>query len=233
MTATTPLSRIESHTLLAIRQALSLCQRHQHPVTVLALEVEELDALRADIGEARMETLVSLLAEHLQQFKRCEDLLISNADSHIMLVVLPATDVHGGHRLAQRLLSRFAHEDIQLDEFQVEVSLRIALHGCDAVASPDPQPLIEATLALLDESDTPETQLVLSAAARQALDLPRPSASDDLSASLLARAGRKGDRDLLDTLKPALSRLPESERMKLVDHLLDLSTRLDSGLSRH
>ena len=232
MTAATAKSLAESHNQLAIQQALSLCQRHQHPVTLLAMDVAEPDSLLADIGETRMETLISLLAEHLQQFKRCEDLLIINPHNHIMLVILPATDIHGGHRLAQRLLSRFSSEEIQLDEFQVEVSLRVALHGCETLDSADAQPLINATLALLDNPDNNQ-QLILSPQARQILDTPKAPPRDSLAANLLAQASRKGEDNLLDTLKPALSRLPESERMKLVDHLLDLSTRLDSGLARH
>lgn len=232
MTDVTAQTRAESHNQLAIQQALSLCQRHQHPVTLLAMHVAELDSLRADIGERRMETLVSVLADHLQQYKRCEDLLITNPDNHIMLVILPATDIHGGHRLAKRLLARFAEEDIQLDEFQVEVSLRIALHGCEVVESADAQPLIDATLALLEQADK-QQQLVLSTIARQVLDTPPPASRDTLAANLLAQASRRDNHKLLDTLKPALSRLPESERMKLVDHLLDLSTRFDSGLAGH
>lgn len=232
MTAVTSKSRAESHNQLAIEQALSLCLRHQHPVTLLALDVAELENLRADIGEARMESLVSVMAEHLQQFKRCEDLLIINPDSHRMLVILPATDVQGGHQLARRLLDRFDEDVIQLDEFQIEVSLRIALHGYETLEDADPSPLINATLALLDNTN-PEESLVMSESARQAMARPHPHSTDTLAAGLLAKVRRKGDSGLLDTLKPALSRLPESERMKLVDHLLDLSTRLDSGLARH
>ncbi|MCK0152784.1 diguanylate cyclase [Alcanivorax sp. S6407] len=232
-------NRIESHNQLAIQQALSLCHRHQHPVSLLALDVAELDKLRADIGEARMETLVSLLAEHLQQYKRCEDLLITNADNHVMLVVLPATDVRGGHQLAKRLLSRFASEEFQLDEFQVEVSLRIALHGCEQLESADPYPLIDATLAILESVGSlgsvesgDDAQLLLSDQAREALNVPLEP-TETLTANLLSQARRKGDNELLDALKPALSELPESERMKLVDHLLDLSTGIGSGLSGH
>ncbi len=236
MTAEPRQNRIESHNQLAIQQALSLCHRHQHPVSLLALDVAELDKLRADIGEARMETLVSLLAEHLQQYKRCEDLLITNADNHVMLVVLPATDVRGGHQLAKRLLSRFASEEFQLDEFQVEVSLRIALHGCEQLESADPRPLIDATLAILESAGSVESgddaQLLLTDEAREALNAPREPA-ETLTANLLSQARRKGDNELLDALKPALSELPESERMKLVDHLLDLSTGVGSGLSGH
>lgn len=231
MTVMTPKSRAESHNQLAIQQALSLCLRHQHPVTLLALDVAEFDNLRADIGESRLEELVSVMADHLQQFKRCEDLLVINPVSHHMLVVLPATDIHGGHQLAQRLLDRFGNDEIQLDDFQVEVSIRIALHGRDVLDSSDPSPLIESTLELLERAQG-DQQLVLSPFAMNALKSPAIAPSDQLAANLLAQASRKQDNSLLDTLKPALSRLPESERMKLVDHLLDLSTRLESGFAR-
>ncbi|MZR62109.1 diguanylate cyclase domain-containing protein [Alcanivorax sp. DP30] len=232
MTAATAQSLAESHNQLAIKQALSLCQRHHHPVTLLAMDVEEPDSLLADIGETRMETLIRVLAEHLQQFKRCEDLLVINPDSHIMLVILPATDIHGGYCLAQRLISRLRGEEIQLDEFQIPISLRIALHGCENLDNSESQPLIDATLKLLQNPDNNQ-QLILSDTARQNLDTPSVPAKNSLAASLVAQASQTSDEDLLDTLKPAFSRLPEHERMRVVDHLLELSTRLESGLASH
>ncbi|MGB1466653.1 MAG: diguanylate cyclase domain-containing protein [Alcanivorax nanhaiticus] len=232
MTAATPQSRADSHNQQAIERALSLCLRHRHPVTLLAIAIAEKDSLQADIGEDRMETLIALLAEQLHHDKRCEDLLISNPDDHLMVVVLPATDMRGGHRLAERLLARIAHQAFRLDEFEVDVRVRIALHGCETLEHTDAQPLIDATLAMLQHSGNAEP-LLLSKEAQQALSLPAVPAGDSLASDLVTRVRRQGEQSLLNTLKPALSRLPESERMKLVDHLLDLSTQMESGLVRH
>ena len=39
MTAATPQSRADSHNQQAIERALSLCLRHRHPVTLLAIAI--------------------------------------------------------------------------------------------------------------------------------------------------------------------------------------------------
>ncbi len=239
MTAVTPKKRKESHTPLAIHQVFSLCHRHQHPVSLLAIEMADRENLSADIGASRMDTLFRRLASQLHALKRCEDLLITHGNSHTLLMVLPATPLSGGQDLARRLLARLAGTETQLDEFQVEISLRIALHGSERLENPDPQPLIETTLALLQGQVKGQVKekingqpLLLSKTAKQALAAPGKPV-DDLVANLVTQATHKGGQALLDSLKPALSRLAECDRLKLVDHLLNLSIRLDSRLSRH
>lgn len=226
MTAVTISSRANSHSQQMIYQAISLCRRHQQPLSLLAVELQELASLKADIGAGRIDQLLTRVRQQLHMQKRCEDALVSCQAGRYLFIVLPATTVNGAVAMAKRLQQWFSRQEFELDEFRISLPANIAIHCASLTQEERVADLFNTTMAVLAGASGDAT-LTLSDYATQQLSDSRPT--DDPASALsrdlleLARSGQSAT--LLEVLSPTLSTLDETLRLKLVDHLLEASTR--------
>ncbi|ERP92111.1 hypothetical protein Q670_10865 [Alcanivorax sp. P2S70] len=230
MTVATKTKSQQSHSQQAIRQALSLCRRHQQPISLLAIEMSEVAALAAEIGHERTQTVTQHIGRVLNTHKRCEDILVRYSTGSIMLAVLPATPATGANALAERLMSQF-EKPLQVDEFQIEVPLRVGVHTSVDNKHITANRLINDAVKLLRQPGmhnhillSPQTQTLL---AREA---GHPG-EHNIVEELLQQQQGSSTAAFIDTLMPALSAMEEQDRMILVDRLLELSTRNPSRLA--
>jgi len=117
MTAVTTISRASSHSQQMIDQAMSLCRRHQQPLSILAVQFQELQSIKADIGAQRIERLLANVLHQLHAIKRCEDGLLSYQSGQSLFMILPVTPVDGALAMAQRLQQWLSSQEFELDEF--------------------------------------------------------------------------------------------------------------------
>lgn len=224
MTAVTTSSRANSHSQQMIHQLMSLCRRHHQPLSLLAVELQELASITADIGHNRISRLLTHVRQQLHTQKRCEDGLVSCQSGQFLLIVLPATPVDGAIAIAKRLEQWFARQEFELDEFHISLSVNIAIHCASHDQEERVVDLFSATMELCVDAATPVT---LSERARQQQTEAQSAAkaTSTLSRELLELARSGQSASLLEVLSPTLSTLDESLRLKLVDQLLEASTR--------
>jgi diguanylate cyclase (GGDEF)-like protein len=212
MTAVTTSSSTSSHSQQMIHQAMSLCRRHQQPLSILAIRFQELGSVKADIGAERIQRLLAKVLHQMHATKRCEDGLVSCQSGQSLFVVLPATAVDGAMAMAQRLQQWFSSQEFELDEFCISLPTRIGVHCASQ----------------REEEDTTETtHIALSGSAHKQLAALQsaPEATGQLSRQLLELANDTDQTSLMEVLSPALSVLDERLRLKLVDQLLEASTQ--------
>ena len=226
MTAVTASSRANSHSQQMIHQAMSLCRRHQRPLSILAVRFQDLASIKADIGAERIQRLLARVLHQLHAGKRCEDGLVSCQSGQSLFVVLPATAVDGAVAMAQRLQQWFSSQEFELDEFCISLPTRIGVH-CASQREEEGvvQLLNRAFNTLEDTSDS--AQIAFSEPARKQLAALQsaPKATHRLSRELLELANGPNQASLVEVLSPALSMLDERLRLQLVDQLLEASTQ--------
>lgn len=226
MTAVTTSSRANSHSQQMIHQAMSLCRRHQQPLSILAVRFQELAAIKADIGADRIQRLLTRVLHQLHSHKRCEDCLVSWQSGQSLFVVLPYTAADGAVAMAQRLQGWFSEQEFELDEFHVSLPVRIAVHCASQQEEEGVVQLLNRALNTLeDTTDTEHVALSPTAHKQLAALKSIPKATDRLSRELLELANGDNEDALMDVLSPALSALDERLRLQLVDQLLEASTQ--------
>ncbi|KZY35146.1 hypothetical protein A3754_01130 [Alcanivorax sp. HI0083] len=234
MTAVTNPQRAESHSQHVLQQALSFCRRHKQPLALLAIDLQELKTLQAEIGEHHIAPLLGQFCEHLNSRKRCEDILITARSNQVVFLALPGTNADGADIAAARLLDWLDHHEFKVDDFRVTLNVRIAVHVHSGADNEGTGRLVNDTLKLLRQPAergqrilSPQAQKQQSQQAQTQDDTQQNEANPPqaLSDALLAQARKDG---LLDTLTPFINALDESARLELVDHLLDASTRTTS-----
>lgn len=234
MTAVTNPQRAESHSQHVLQQALSFCRRHKQPLALLAIDLQELKTLQAEIGEHHIAPLLGQFCEHLNSRKRCEDILITARSNQVVFLALPGTNADGADIAAARLLDWLDHHEFKVDDFRVTLNVRIAVHVHSGADNEGTGRLVNDTLKLLRQPAergqrilSPQAQKQQSQQAQTQDDTQQNEANPPqaLSDTLLAQARKDG---LLDTLTPFINALDESARLELVDHLLDASTRTTS-----
>ena len=231
MTAVTSPQRAESHSQHVLQQALSFCRRHKQPLALLAIDLQELKTLRAEIGEHYISPLLGQFCEQLHNRKRCEDILITTRSNQVVFLALPGTNADGADLAAERLLDWLNHHEFKLDEFRVTLNVRIAVHVHSGADNEGTGRLVNDTLKLLRQP-AERGQRILSPQAQKQRSRqsqpPNKTQEDErnqrqaLSDALLTLVRQDG---LLDTLAPIINALDESARLELVGHLLDASTR--------
>jgi len=234
MTAVTNPQRAESHSQHVLQQALSFCRRHKQPLALLAIDLQELKTLEAEIGEHHIAPLLGQFCEHLHNRKRCEDILITTRSNQVVFLALPGTHADGADIAAARLLDWLNHHEFKVEEFRVTLNVRIAVHVHSGADNEGTGRLVNDTLKLLRQpaergqrilSPLAQKQQSQQAQIQEDAQQNTPSQRQALSDALLAQAREDG---LLDTLTPFINALDESARLELVDHLLDASTRTTS-----
>ena len=226
MTAVTTSSRQSSHIQQMIHQAMSLCRRHQQPLSILAIRFQELASIKADIGAERIQRLLAKVLHQMHTTKRCEDGLVSSQSGQSLFVVLPATAVDGAVAMAQRLQQWFSSQEFELDEFCISLPTRISVHCASQEEEEGVVQLLNRAFNTLEKtSDT--DHIALSESAGKQLDALQsaPEATDQLSRQLLELANGADQASLMKVLSPALSVLDEGLRLQLVDQLLEASTQ--------
>jgi diguanylate cyclase (GGDEF)-like protein len=226
MTAVTTISRASSHSQQMIDQAMSLCRRHQQPLSILAVQFQELQSIKADIGAQRIERLLANVLHQLHAIKRCEDGLLSYQSGQSLFMILPVTPVDGALAMAQRLQQWLSSQEFQLDEFCISMPARIGVHCVSAREEEGVVQLLNRAFNTL--KDTKDTAAIsLTEPARKQLDALQssPRTHDRLSRELLELANGTNQASLMEVLSPALSVLDEQLRLKLVDQLLEVSTQ--------
>jgi len=226
MTAVTTSSRANSHSQQMIHQAISLCRRHQQPLSILAVRFQELASIKADIGSDRIQRLLTRVLHQLHSLKRCEDGLVSWQSGQSLFVVLPYTAVDGAVAMAERLQGWFNEQEFELDEFHVCLPVRIGLHCASHQEEEGVVQLLNRALNTLEDT-TDTDQIALSEPARRQMAALKstPKTSDRLSRELLDLANGADQDSLMDVLSPVLSVLDERLRLQLVDQLLEASTQ--------
>lgn len=237
MTSGTDASRTQSQGLAPLAQLFSLCHRHRLPLSLLALQLKELPAIGRELGGGRLRQLQRQLAEAVEQRIRAEDGLVAWQRGYLVLC-LPGTRVEGAVCLGRRLGAWFARTRFTLETRNLRFTPSMAVHvsELDDTASREPlRELLMDTLCLLATEDH-GGEPVLSRRARAALDrFTAPPATVDEAAGhgedarpgqlheLVARLSERDDGILVRELSPALRRLDEPTRMRLIDHLLEAS----------
>ncbi|MGJ3257547.1 MAG: diguanylate cyclase [Alcanivorax sp.] len=226
MTAVTTSSRASSHSQQMIHQAMSLCRRHQQPLSILAIRFQELASIKADIGAERIQRLLAQVLHQMHATKRCEDGLVSCQSGQSLFVVLPATAVDGAMAMAQRLQQWFSSQEFELDEFCISLPTRIGVHCANQQEEEGVVQLLNRAFNTLEDT-TDTSQIALSGSARKQLVALQsaPEATGQLSRQLLELASGANQASLMEALSPALSVLDERLRLQLVDQLLEASTQ--------
>ncbi len=226
MTAVTTSSRASSHSQQLIHQAMSFCRRHKRPLSVLALELQELESIKADIGAQRIRRLLTHIRHQLLNDKRCEDSLVSCQEGHFLFMVLPATPVDGALAMAQRLETWFSRQEFQLDDFHVSLPVKIMVHCAALSPEENVNDLLNSTLEKpLNAEGDAAIRLTQRAEQQLASLQSTEQITTRLSRELMELAQHGQPAALLETLSPALASLDETLRLQLVDFLLEASTR--------
>ncbi|MDX1805191.1 MAG: diguanylate cyclase [Alcanivorax sp.] len=232
MTAVTASLGTESHSLALLNQHLSFCQRHQLPLSLLAIHFRNLASLAEEIGIERIRQLKTTLSQHLSRIKRLEDSQITWHRGYLILS-LPGTDARGAHTLATRINQSVNQLELDINEYQVCLQTNIALH-CHLPGNNDSaRELVTNTLCLLASKQEP-APLILSERARQNhQDTPNSEQRQQGLSRELCKLVRLGDAGaLLSTLSPAIQQLDEARRLQLVDMLLEASLNQPAAASR-
>ncbi|MCG8391467.1 MAG: diguanylate cyclase [Pseudomonadales bacterium] len=223
MTAVTARNSANSHSQQVIHQWLSYTQRHKQPLSVLALTLTDYDSILADIGYERTGLLLQQLGQKLREFCRCEDTLVSAQAGKQMFILLPGTDANGGLAMAERLTRWFADQEFELDDFQVVLATRVALHSTLPGKEQDAASFLNTALNTL-KTHNDETPIVLSTLARKQLaEKPEQEATTPLAQQLESLAEQTSMAEFMAVLEPSLTRLDEKSRLELVDYLLEAS----------
>ena len=233
MTAVTNPQRAESHSQSVLQQALSFCRRHKQPLALLAIDLQELKTLQAEIGEHYIAPLFGQFCQQLNNRKRCEDILVTTRSNQVVFLALPGTHADGADITAGRLLDWLNHHEFRIDEFRVTLNVRIAVHVHSGADNEGTGRLVNDTLKLLRQPAdrgqrilSPQAQKQQSQQGQGDIQQDESSQPQALIDALLAQARKDG---LLDTLTPFINALDESACLELVDHLLDASTRTTSA----
>lgn len=239
MTSGTDSTRTQSHSLNPLARLLSLCQRHDLPLSLLAIQIKGMNILGEQLGGERLQRLQRQLARAIHKRTRQEDALISWQRGYLVLC-LPGTDAPGAAALAGRLQGWFVATRFTLDEFSLQLNTAMAVHVADLSEDGREQQIRELlmdTLCLLAAHEGRGPALSRRAQERRdnalvggvidgerRADLARTSALSDPHYLKTLLDKLSDDRQILvRTLSPALRKLDESTRMLLVDHLLEAS----------
>ncbi len=223
MTAVTSPQRAESHSQHVLQQALSFCRRHKQPFALLAIDLQELKTLQAEIGEHYIAPLFAQFCQQLNNRKRCEDILVTTRSNQVVFLALPGTHADGADIAAGRLLDWLNQHEFRIDEFRVTLNVRIAVHVHSGADNEGTGRLVNDTLKLLRQPAergqrilSPQAQRQQSQQAQAQEDTQQNEANQPqaLSDALLAQARKDG---LLNTLTPFINALDESARLELVD----------------
>ncbi|MFP1678718.1 hypothetical protein ACLD02_08460 [Alloalcanivorax sp. C16-2] len=231
MTSGTDASRTHSQGLAPLAQLFSLCQRHRLPLSLLAIQFKELPAIGRQLGGERLRQLQRQLAQAVERRIRAEDGLVAWQRGYLVLC-LPGTRVEGAVCLGQRLRGWFERTRFTLDERALRLHPCMAVHVSESdqeEESREPvRELLMDTLCLLAaEEDGGEP--ILSRRARAALERfaatagTEPAAASGELHELVEKLSRHDEGILVRELSPALRRLDEPTRMRLIDHLLEAS----------
>ncbi|MCH2559257.1 MAG: hypothetical protein MK005_18410 [Alcanivorax sp.] len=246
MTSGTDTTRVQSQSLNPLTPLVSLCQRYRLPLSLLAIQLKDLTALGRELGGDQLRALQRQLARAMEQRVRQEDALVTWQRGYLVLC-LPGTSVEGAVGLAHRLRDWFERTRFTLPDRVLQLSTAMAVHVADT-DSAEPghhepiRELVMDTLCLLAaEEDGPDP--VLSRRALRLRQRPAPQASvahppprkgdspDPLEkqdpprqfCQLVETLSRHGEGILVRALSPALRRLDEPTRLRLIDHLLEAS----------
>jgi len=251
MTAGTTSIRAQSHSLTPLAQLLSLCQRYRLPLSLLAIQLKDVAALGKQLGGDRLQRLQKQLGQAVQQHTRMEDAMIAWQRGYLVLC-LPGTRAGGAACLAQRLDQWFQKTRFTLDEFTIQLDTAMAVHMADSEqnqARENVRELLMDTLCLLaagaDEEDGPALSRRALEDSRDNRQSPPPVEDSEAGQTIGDGPPRRrhddgdiacpqklkelmeqlgdDDKTLVSTLSPALQRLDERTRMRLIDELLEAS----------
>ncbi|GAA5114736.1 hypothetical protein [Alloalcanivorax gelatiniphagus] len=244
MTTGTDTPRVQSQNLDALTPLVSLCQRYQLPLSLLAIQLKDLTALGRELGGGQLRALQRQLALAVERRVRQEDALVTWQRGYLVLC-LPGTSVDGAEGLAQRLQDWFQQTRFTLPDRVLRLSTAMAVHVVDSEARDgaghEPiRELVMDTLCLLAVDDS-DRQPVLSRRAQAQRRNPNtapqqhharpgwPSTAMENGdppgqfRHLVETLSRHGEGILVRALSPALRRLDEPTRLCLIDHLLEAS----------
>ena len=120
---------VEEHLTMAI----SAARRHQRPVAVMLLDIDDFKSINGRFGHQAGDRTLEVLAARLQGQVRTEDTL-GRWGGEEFLVVLPETDATMAVAVAERLRDAIAAEPIAVQDHSVAVTVSI---GVAASAMPE------------------------------------------------------------------------------------------------
>ncbi|MFP1683183.1 diguanylate cyclase domain-containing protein [Alloalcanivorax sp. C16-1] len=248
MTSGTDTTRVQSQnqSLNPLTPLVSLCQRYQLPLSLLAIQLKDLTALGRELGGDQLRALQRQLARAMEQRVRQEDALVTWQRGYLVLC-LPGTPVEGAVGLAHRLGDWFERTRFTLPDRVLQLSTAMAVHVADTDSAEPGQhepirELVMDTLCLLAaEEDGPGPVLSRRALRLRRRPAPQRTAVDAWPkkgdgpapldkqdppgqfCQLVETLSRHGEGILVRALSPALRRLDEPTRLRLIDHLLEAS----------
>lgn len=114
--------------LEALGRYLSLADRMKHPVTVLMVEIDGMDALTQKHGEAAAEQVVLAVSRQVMRRVRSHD-MAGHWDAGHFVVVLPDADVGSALVLAEDLREAVARTPVAWADQSLPVTVSVGVHG--------------------------------------------------------------------------------------------------------
>ncbi len=101
---------------------LDSARRHQHPVSLAAMDLDHFKQVNDTHGHAEGDRVLQKVAEVMRETIRSSDLLVRMGGDEFLLV-LPATSLDAARNLARRLVARVRALDIRAGGHQLGVSI--------------------------------------------------------------------------------------------------------------
>jgi diguanylate cyclase (GGDEF)-like protein len=124
---------IEEH----LASAVSAARRHQHPLSVLFLDIDDFKHVNDELGYESGDDVLRTMGGCIRSALRTED-LVGRWGGEEFVVVLPTTDLEGAVALAERIRAVIEASPVDSGDSLIPVTVSI---GC-ACGTPDPLDLI-------------------------------------------------------------------------------------------
>jgi diguanylate cyclase (GGDEF)-like protein len=127
---------------------ISLAQRSQLPLTLLMIDVDHFKTVNDTHGHQTGDRVLQHVAEVIRQRIRTQDLL-GRLGGEEFMVVLPNTDMAGGHQVAESLRQAIAQAPVDHLHNAIQVRISVGVNGLHADHAPDAHTLISQADAAL------------------------------------------------------------------------------------
>ncbi len=140
-----PLTGLRNRTVIvdSLRAELARAKRQRSPVSIILVDLDNLRHLNDTRGNQAGDAALREVAQRMHASIRAYD-LVGRYGGEEFLVVLPACDVSGALRQAERLRAVIAQQPVDTPQGSIPVTVSLGVAAAATLSSADPNPLLTA-----------------------------------------------------------------------------------------
>ncbi len=120
----------------SIRRELQLAHRHQHPFSILMIDIDDFKKINDTYGHQAGDKVLQSVAEGIVAVTRQTDMVFRYGGEEF-LVILSKTDVEGSRVIAERIRSFIANDESILNDTSAQVTISIGAATLSTSEYPD------------------------------------------------------------------------------------------------